>query len=277
MNRICKSGLKTSPDFFGRYRDTFDTPRRSKKVVRCAGIRLSAERWEDVIPEIRELLTKSGETFRATNSDGIRFTVDVGFLDFPEMDAWLQEKGAFSIVIPADFWSVLAPFSCNFVFTFFCSPPEQAPEILGADEETQILLESRWFREPFSRKGQLTKGFLSIRRLNDEKFPIFSDVWKRADGEYRLPFPERLDWCDVGKTVQRTLVEWEPLFLEMKNSGAELELSITIPREEQAKFLRSQFGVESDGIQRLHRLEIPLKFTIAADSQQYVNRKNEGA
>lgn len=33
MNRICKSGMKTSPDFFGRYQDTFDEPRRSKKKL----------------------------------------------------------------------------------------------------------------------------------------------------------------------------------------------------------------------------------------------------
>lgn len=268
MNRICESGLKTSPDFFGRYTDTFDEPRRSKKVIQGAEIRLFAEREEEVIPEIRELLTKSRETFLAINSDGIRFTVGIGFLDFSEMDAWLQEKGIFSIVTPADFWGILAPFQCNFGFTFFCSPPEQAPEILEVEEETQIILENRWFREPLLRKGKLTKGFLTIRGLDDEKFPVFSDDWKQANGEYRLPFPERLDWYEVGKTVQKTLVEWEPLFLEMKNSGAEFELSITIPREEQAKFLRTRFGLESDCIRVLHRLEIPLKFSIISDSER---------
>lgn len=202
------------------------------------------------------------------NSDDIQFYVNFGFLDFSEMDTLLQKKGIFSIVIPADVWGILAPFQCTMSFTFFCSPPKQAPEILDDEEETQIILENHWFRESLCRKGKPTKGFLSVRGLDDEKFPVFSDDWKQANGEYRLPFPERLDWFDVGETVQKTLTEWEPLFLEMKNSGAEFELSITIPREQQAKFFRTEFSVDFDCIRVLHRLEIPLEFSITGDSER---------
>ena len=265
MDRICEMGMKTSPEFFSLYENFFDLPRRSKKPLRAASIHFFPENEAGAFAKFQEILVKSRKLFQQINSEGIRFTLDIGFLDFHEMDKWLQEKGKFSIHIPADFWGILAQFQCRFSFTFFCTPPEQEAIIPDADEEIQIILQEQWFLGSLAGKRRLTHGYLHIYNLNEAAFPIISPDWKRSDGEYRLPFPERLDWFEVGDIMYQTLKKWEKLFEEMKDSGAKLELSLSISREEQARFLRTIFGMETDWIRSLHHLEIPFNFTITKE------------
>lgn len=263
MRQICQKGLKTSPEFFGRYEDTFDSSRKGGKHGKCARITLSAKTAEDVFVETGELLTQSGALFRELSSQQIRFTVDWGFLNFEEMDEWLAKNGTFTIDVSPEFCGRLAPFACDLSFSFFCTPPEiPCSEAEDVESEMQQILANHWFREEFGERRKPARAFLYVHHLNEAAFPAFAPVWRLSEGEYRLPFPERMDWYDVGISVSRAMARWEPFFADMKTAGASFELSLFIPREEQEKYIRTQFGLEEKMIRILHRLEIPFRLSI---------------
>lgn len=141
LDLILASGKKTFPEFWSRYTVEPWTARDLKENS-YAYITFLSKEWEDTLPEIRNLLTDSRETFKLGRSMGTEFAIDTSV--YP--DDYFKEKNELNLTLPADFWNLFLPFQSWFCIYFYLgeSGTEEEEIDLEADVKT---LEKRWFRE----------------------------------------------------------------------------------------------------------------------------------
>ena len=141
LDLILASGKKTIPEFWSRYTVEPWTARDLKEHSYVC-IALLSKEWGDTLPEIRNLLTDSRETFELVRSMGAEFAIDTAV----HPDDYFNEKNELNLTLPADFWNLFLPFQSWFCISFYLgeSSTEDEETDLEADVKT---LEKRWFRE----------------------------------------------------------------------------------------------------------------------------------
>ncbi|MDO4575831.1 MAG: hypothetical protein Q4D98_11520 [Planctomycetia bacterium] len=155
MHEICASGRNTSPDFWGEYRFTMHQAKRIQEDA-YATVDFLSNDWNDVLPEIQNLLVDSRETFELLRSMGIDFLIDVGVFGMHDS---FEANDAIKWNLPADFWSLFLPYQGTFCVSFYSGEREGdcLSEHCDAQAE-QKALEKRWSRNSFLEKIRTEGG-----------------------------------------------------------------------------------------------------------------------
>ena len=105
------------------------------------------------------------------------------------------------------------------------------------------------------------KAILHIHHWGDELGSCFHPSCKVSSGDYSLPFPERIYWKNLEKTITGILVKWQSFFLNARKKGAVLKLEISLTQLEKNQHICTEISFSSHLMQLLAMLDIALKIS----------------